>query len=245
MKTTHLIPIIAFTLMLSAPAFAEDAPPSLNIDFNQLQNNNNDSNSNDAPPDFNFDLGNQGQPADNNNNNNNQNDGGGVGIQITSHKADPRIINPLIQESTITYTINKDALVTVKILNANGQTATNILNNEAQTAGEYSVKWRGTDDNQRNGNIVDNGEYRYKITTANPTTSVITDSQEGTIVISYSSGNVQTSPRAVTFEPFNGQADAMMALQNTSSGRSAETGPEVLIYGLFPVAGYFYSRRKR
>lgn len=242
MKRLSLIIIAILNLLALTPiAFAnEDAPPRLQIDFGSLLNDPQEEEE-DAPPEFGVDFGDEQQ-------NNDQENGGGVGISINSHRANPRIFNPLIQDTTITYEISDDARVTVKVLTSSGQTVSTLIDNQAQSRGEYSVKWRGTDNNERNGNVVANGEYRYKITTSNPTTSVITDSKEGAIVVSYSSGSNNDPNRnipPVETNDHNGQAAAIMATQNRTSGQTSDTGPGVLLYALLPVAGFISARRRK
>lgn len=67
--------------------------------------------------------------------------------------------NPFNPETTISFSTQKDNLVTLDIYNIKGQRVKTLIN-EHKTAGQHSVVWNGTDDNNRN---VSSGVYFYRM----------------------------------------------------------------------------------
>ena len=67
--------------------------------------------------------------------------------------------NPFNPETTISFTTQKDNLVTLDVYNVKGQKVKTLIN-EHRTAGQHSVVWNGTDDNNRK---VSSGVYFYRM----------------------------------------------------------------------------------
>lgn len=243
--------LVASTLATAAYA-VNDAPPSL--DFGSLLG---DPQQNDAPPNVNLDdaLGGQqndappnvnlgdalGNQQDNNSNNgsNNSNE-----IDITRDTISPKIFNPSVDETTLKFTLNKDARVDVEIKDRVNQTVATLASNQLLTAGEYEAKWNGTTNNERGGTIVPNGDYSYKITAKNPNTGLAKDTATGTVTVRYAVPE-QRQNNFQNFDNSQNQAASTLAIQNRPSGRTSETGPGILLYGIFPLAGWVAARRKQ
>jgi len=225
--------------LLTTTAYADEAPPSL--DFGSLLGDP-QAQQEDAPPsvDINDVLGDQ----ENNNNNNNNNNASSNEIDISANSISPRIFNPTVAETTLKFTINKDARVDVEIKDRVNQTVATLVSNQLLTDGEYEAKWNGTTNNQRGGTIVPNGDYTYKITAKNPSTGLAKDTATGTVTVRYTVPNQSGTNNFRSPESQN-QAASTVALQNMSSGRTSETGPAVLLYSIFPLAGWITARRRR
>lgn len=168
-------------------------------------------------------------------------------IKITKHSAFPVGFNPLINETKITYTISAKAEVEIRILTQSGVTITTLVDNKVLDKGEYFVWWDGTNSASGNGKVVDPATYQYKITAKDPNNGTVKDVKTGNINVVYVKSadfeNGSTSP--VTVPPVNNQAQATVAMQGATGGKTAGTGPGILIYALFPLGGYFISRYKK
>ena len=76
----------------------------------------------------------------------------------------PNPFNPQVQKVTIRYSLAKDALVTIKLYDSNGEMVTTLFEEQPRNQMvEYSETWNGR--NER-GDIVANGVYFYLITTS-------------------------------------------------------------------------------
>lgn len=242
-KISLLVTLIVTMFVPFSTTFAVEAPPSLdlgsllegppsfNVDGIPEDDSGNDNNNNDA--------GNNNDNNDNNNNNDDNNDD----LRITNDSVDPRTFNPLTTDATIKYRISGPAKVDVEIFDSRGQKVAVLSNNQQLAAGEYSVKWKGTQNNQQNGTIVSTGEYTYKITAKDPNSGIAQATKQGSITVSYANVASENRPQP---QPVRPQDPAgTLVLQNMQSGRTSDTGPAILLYSLFPVAGYLYSRRKK
>lgn len=240
-KISILTGLLLATLMPITSVYASEAPPSLDLG-SLLDEPAADA---DAPPSFNVDGlpdnndNNDGNAADDNNNDN--------ALKISGDSADPRSFNPLITDTTIKYKLSGDARVDVEIFDARNQKVATLTNNQALAKGDYNVKWHGTANNQQNGTIVANGEYTYKITAKDPDSGVAQDTATGNITVNYSRTNPTnpvTTPRPLP--PVGTQnPSGTLVLQNMQSGRTSDTGPAMLLYSVFPLAGYIFTRRKK
>ena len=67
--------------------------------------------------------------------------------------------NPFNPETTIEFQISRPSFVTLKIYNISGQEIKTLVN-ESKSAGYYSIKWDGTNDN---GLKVNSGVFIYMI----------------------------------------------------------------------------------
>ncbi len=76
----------------------------------------------------------------------------------------PNPFNPHTQKVTIRYSLEKDALITVKVYDSNGEIVTTLLEDQPRNKlVEYSEVWNGKNDR---GDMVANGVYFYLITTS-------------------------------------------------------------------------------
>ncbi|MBI4235086.1 hypothetical protein HY604_02180 [Candidatus Peregrinibacteria bacterium] len=168
-------------------------------------------------------------------------------IKITKHSVFPVGFNPLINESKIAYTISAKAEVEIRILTQSGVTITTLVDNKVLDQGEYFVYWDGTNNASGNGKVVDPATYQYKITAKDPNNGTVKDVKTGNVNVVYvkSADFENGSSSSVTVPPVNNQAQATVAMQNATGGKTAGTGPGILIYALFPLAGYFISRYKK
>lgn len=183
-------------------------------------------------------------------------------IRIISDSVFPVGFNPILNETKITYDLSANAAIELTIFDDNGDTVISLIDGLEQGKGEHSVWWNGTDSKATNGKVVDPGAYEYKIIAKNPSTKVTEDTATGKInavyfpagadfedtgVVSTPSEPVSTPvPTSLASTPTNStDAVATMALQSATSGHTAGTGPETLIYLLFPLTGHIVSRRKR
>lgn len=240
-----LIAILAVVLSHTNLSYAadEDAPPSL--DFEQppgleVEIPDDDDGNPDQPPDEeDGDDGNPDQPPDG--------DGSGATVKISKVSANPQKFNPSIDNTRISYTISKKAKVEVKILDGAGQTVATLLNNQTLNAGNHNVNWLGTSNNSKSGPAVKKGVYTYKITAKNASTSATEDTKQGQIeIIGGTTGTGNGSGTGTgTQTGNNNQNQATVALNNSRSGTTAETGPGVLIYTLLPAAYFIHRKLKK
>jgi len=70
--------------------------------------------------------------------------------------------NPAKSTATISYTLDKRAVVTVKIYNQLGQAVRTLTKDSAEEAGEHSIQWNGRDDTDK---TVSSGTYFWEIKT--------------------------------------------------------------------------------
>jgi hypothetical protein len=73
--------------------------------------------------------------------------------------------NPFNPETTISFDMSTEALVTIEIFNVRGQKVTTLVN-DVRAAGIHNVVWKGDDSN---GRSVGSGIYFYRMTTDNYT----------------------------------------------------------------------------
>lgn len=218
------------------PADDSDAPPSLSIKIDTQKNPTPPADDSDAPPGLKIDLAgkNPDPPAS-----------GGT-IKITKADAYPKGFNPTVSESKISYEVNKDAVIEIKITDSNNLNVAKLVENKKITAGEYFVNWKGTSNNEQNGVILAPGTYKYKILAKDPVTSEVKDTAEGEINLIYSvpktEGPGTVQPPVVIDKQ---QAKATQTLNNSTSGKTAKTGPGILIYAVFPLVGYIITRKKK
>lgn len=102
-------------------------------------------------------------------------------LQITQHYADPKTFNPYDENTTVYYTLNQDAYVTIKIKN-NGSTIRTIQTSTSGTNGGAS--WDGR---KSNGDMVSEGTYQYEITASGDNNSMVTAT--GYVVVDYDYDN--------------------------------------------------------
>jgi hypothetical protein len=183
-------------------------------------------------------------------------------IKITEFNADPKGINPLINESKISYKISAKAKIEVKIIDKSGVEVVKLIDNKDIDKGEYYVWWNGTNKTDNSGEVVPPGTYTYKITAKDPVTGEVKDVKTGEINAIYqvASGDFEnsngsttttteiqsnsTTKASVVSSQDASNIAATVSLQNAQNGVTAGTGTPVLIYVLLPVAGYLLTRKK-
>jgi flagellar hook assembly protein FlgD len=79
-----------------------------------------------------------------------------IPTEFSLHQNYPNPFNPT---TTITYALPKKEDVTLTIFNSLGRKIRTLVN-EQQVAGNYEIKWDGTDDN---GKAVPSGIYFYQL----------------------------------------------------------------------------------
>lgn len=107
-------------------------------------------------------------------------------VSIVDDGVDKDSFDPWKSQSVkISFEIDADAKVTVKILNKNGGLIKTLKNSENYDEGSHSVTWNGKNSS---GNIVAEGDYKYSI---NAVAGLKQDTVEGEIVVE--KGAVSTS----------------------------------------------------
>lgn len=174
-------------------------------------------------------------------------------IEIIDHSVFPLSFNPNLNEVKIEYEISADAVIEVEILDSTGDTVVTLTDNENQDQGEHFVWWNGTDEVDNDGDVVSSGSYEYHII-ARDSFGDIADTATGGIQAVYAqpadfedtTEEVITAPSptpvASTVTAQNNAA--IIAMQNSTSGVTAGTGPSTLFYLLFPLSGYFIYRKR-
>ncbi|PIR55143.1 hypothetical protein COU74_01935 [Candidatus Peregrinibacteria bacterium CG10_big_fil_rev_8_21_14_0_10_36_19] len=174
---------------------------------------------------------------------------------IISSGVFPVGFNPQINETKISYNLSQGAKVEVTIVDSAGNNVVT-LTDQILPGGTHEVWWNGTNSTSNTGNTVQSGEYAYKIIVRDPSTNAITDTDTGKINAIYSNSNQDfesqtpnsTAP-VTTVSPTNNQistetVEASVALNSATTGKTADTGPSMLIYGAFPLVGYIIRRKK-
>jgi len=238
----------------------DDSPPG--VDFGNIMGDE----ANDGPPGVDFgnilgdeaagaDTGDGATPATGNDLNGDQD--GDLGptdsgrLEISRDSISPKIFNPTVADTTLTFRVNQKSRVDVDIRNSMNQSVVKLVSNQLLTAGQYEAKWNGTTDNKRGGKVVPNGNYTYKITAKNPDTGLTKDTATGTVTVKYSTSQDGQSGQKSSRSTINfgsssqNQAASTLAIQNRTTGRTSETGPGMLLYGAFPLAGWIAAHRKR
>jgi len=164
--------------------------------------------------------------------------------------------NPLVNEAKISYNLSQGAKVEVSIIDNGGNVVVTLID-KVLPGGAHEVWWNGTNAIDNSGKVVESGEYAYKIIVRDPSTNAITDTQTGKINAIYSNSNqdfegsnnqavippVTTAPVA-TNQISTETVEASVALNSATTGKTAETGPSMLIYTAFPLVGYIIRRKK-
>jgi len=108
---------------------------------------------------------------------------------VTNDYASPSPFDPYTQTTTVNYTLDRNADVTVEVLDGNTVVKT-LLNNATRNAGSNSVVWDGTN---LSGTMLSEGAYTYRVTACNSNNEC--DRETGTVSISYA---VDTTAPTVT-----------------------------------------------
>jgi hypothetical protein len=78
------------------------------------------------------------------------------------YSLDQNYPNPFNPSTTITYSLPKESVVSMRIYNALGQEVTKLISDQKQVSGKYSIEWNGKDSK---GFAVSTGMYFYKLMT--------------------------------------------------------------------------------
>ena len=210
------------------------------------------------------------EPEEENNNNNNSDDDDDdpeeppadepdepeIEIEITDHNISPKGFNPLVSQTKLEYEISAEAEIEITIENKSGVAVVTLVNDAVLDEGEHSVVWNGTNSTTSNGKVVDPGQYSYKIRARHPDTSELKDTASGTVNLVYAVvqedfESTPDQPEVTSTVSTTGQANtttqsaATIAMQNTTSGTTSETGPAMAVYAIFPLLGYLLTRKKK
>ncbi|MBI4231851.1 hypothetical protein HY605_01350 [Candidatus Peregrinibacteria bacterium] len=209
-------------------AYAADAPPDfedISVEKSDNPEAPSDSDDDDGPPVLKL---------------------GGDEDVILEAKAYPKGFNPLTSKTQITYKLSKAVKLDLVITDLSGAEVVKIIDDKELAKGEWYVFWEGTKNNLPTGEIVKIGTYKYVITAKNKSSGDVLDTAEGELNIVYELPQTNPGSPAKTLPPTqNGGsagAAATISLQKATSGQTSETGPEILIYFLFPVGGLLYSK---
>jgi len=116
-------------------------------------------------------------------------DGGGStgDMHITNDYADPDPFNPDDENTRIYYTLNKDADVTIEIIDEDHDIIRTLLDDVRRDDGGNHATWNGED---RYGDEVDEGDYTYRIIACAANESSNCDTESGEVRVDYDiSGN--------------------------------------------------------
>lgn len=242
---------VALTLAfatLSTAVFAEEdeKPPELTITISPEEESESDAESETPPeltinvPDENGDSGNGDSDNDNSGDTNK--------IQIINADVFPKGFNPNITKTKISYEITQKAKIDVKIIDHTGQAVVNLMEGITVDKGKYFVDWNGTTTNQQGATLVPVGTYKYKIDAKNPNSGNLEDSESGDINVIYPAQQPD-QPASTTQDnqttATDTQAAATLAIQNSKSGQTAETGPGIFLYALLPLGGFLITRKRK
>ena len=179
---------------------------------------------------------------------------------ITDDKADPVGFNPdQDQETEISFTTNCSLKIKLSILDSEDKEVLVLVDNVEKSADTYKHTWNGTTNNSDGGTFVANGTYKYEIIASDIDSGTEVDKAESDINViiateeeteeensSDSDSNTEdSSSNNSSDDSSSSDDDATLALQNTQEGITSETGPGILIYGLFPVIGAVYGHKRR
>lgn len=162
----------------------------------------------------------------------------------------PKGFNPQLNATKISYSVTGIGKVDIKIHNLKGDIVATLANNQSVEKDDYDIWWDGTDNN-KSGKLLEPGTYTYKITLKDSKDDDVLDTASGSLNLIYAKVASETAAtpdngtvKATNLKTTTSNSQAVVSLQNATSGKTAGTGPGTLIYLLFPAAGYIISRRK-
>lgn len=160
----------------------------------------------------------------------------------------PKGFNPQLNATKISYSVTGKGKVDIKIQNTNGVTVATLINNKDVEKGDYHIWWDGTENN-KSGKLLSPGTYTYKVTLKDPKDDDVLDTASGSLNLVYAKvASSDETPdngtiKATNLKSSTSNSQAVVSLQNAQSGKTAGTGPETLIYLIFPAVGYIISRK--
>ncbi len=178
-------------------------------------------------------------------------------IKLTKVSLSSKEFNPLVNDVTFTIKTSADAKLDIKIYDKDGNLAASPIDNKDVTGDkEYEIHWEGNNDSKK---VLPVGAYSYKVIAKDLDTKEAKDTKTGDISLKYgtavkdfedingkTSGSNSAKPsqtiQAIVKAPQSNSA-ATVALQNSKEGKTAGTGPETIIYLIFPILGYTVGRK--
>jgi flagellar hook assembly protein FlgD len=167
---------------------------------------------------------------------------------ITDDEADPVGFNPGQGEETeVKFTLNCSVLIELNILDSDDEIVVTLIDNVEKSATDHSLPWYGTANNSSSGESVESGTYQYQIIAKDIDSDEELETEEGDInvIVIEEDPPEEDPPEEDPPEEDPPDDEATEVLQNTDDGTTSETGPGILIYGIFPVLGVLYNRKKR
>ncbi len=102
-------------------------------------------------------------------------------IEFQNFRAQAYLIQPGYGEvSTLTYTLSRDANVSIRLTDPNGNATRTLLTNASQTAGPQTIEWNGRADDGRVVSL--EGDYTVTLEATDPL-SGLTDQRFGNVVV--------------------------------------------------------------
>jgi hypothetical protein len=102
-------------------------------------------------------------------------------IEFQNFRAEAYLIQPVFGEvSALTYTLNRNANVTIILNDPNGNVVRMLLSNVPQAAGPQSVEWDGRTDSGQLAHV--EGDYKVTLTGVDPV-SGLSATRTGVIVV--------------------------------------------------------------
>jgi len=167
------------------------------------------------------------------------------GLEISKINVDPKTFNPMLSNVTIKYKVSEDALVELKIEDESNALILKLVDDEEIDGNEEQTeKWNGTNKLDSSGTAVEAGKYFYKLLAKDPTSKDIKDTKTGEITVVYSDMPLPPPGGGDNGGTGNEGQDSFSA-HNNPPKKTSGTGPEALIYMVFPVATYLYHRNRR
>ncbi|MBU0668443.1 hypothetical protein KJ835_04980, partial [Patescibacteria group bacterium] len=106
----------------------------------------------------------------------------GDDMNITEDFADPTPFNPDKENTRIYYTLNQQARVTVEILDDDNKVIRTLQTDIVQSSGANQLTWNGKD---KSNDLVDDGDYSYKIKACDYYNSSDCDTGTGSIEVDF------------------------------------------------------------
>lgn len=96
-----------------------------------------------------------------------------TGVAFNDFRAEAYVIQPVFSEvSTLTYTLSKDATVSIRITDPNGSAIRTLLESVSQPAGPQTIEWDGRTDS---GAVVSvEGTYTVALSGVDPVSGQVT-----------------------------------------------------------------------
>ncbi|MFA6305556.1 MAG: FlgD immunoglobulin-like domain containing protein [Candidatus Gracilibacteria bacterium] len=193
-----------------------------------------------------------------------------VPLTLTKALLSSKEFNPLVDNAKFTIKTSADAKVDIKIYDKDGNIVASPANNKDVSGDkEYDIFWEGENEAKT---TLPSGAYTYKILAKDALTKETKDTKTGDVGLKYGSEIIVTKPKdfedingktsgsnsAVPSQPTQSvttqvieatavqstqNGKATLALQNATDGKTAGTGPETIIYLIFPILGYTVSRK--